>query len=246
MKRLLVTRPRGQVEALAKALRDAGFEPVCVPTVAVESAADRSLEAALEHLDDFDWLIVTSANGVPPLVPRVPADTRTHIAAVGPATAEALRQAGIRVDHVPDDYLTVAIANGLGDVRGRNVLLARADAATPQLRDALIQRGAEVTEAVAYRTVEGPPTSREPLRRALETGLDGIVFSSGSTVRGLLALLDAEEQEQARRIPALCIGPVTAEQAEASGFEVAVVAADHSGIGLTQAIADHFATEAMA
>ncbi len=246
MRRLLVTRPPARAMALATALRDAGFEPVRVPTVAIEPPADRSLEAALEHLDDFDWLIVTSANGVPPLAGRVPANTRIHVAAVGPATADALRQAGIRVDHIPDDYLTVAIADGLGNIDGRRILLARADAATPQLRDSLVQRGAEVSEAIAYRTLEGPPSSREPLRRALETGLDGIVFSSGSTVRGLLALLEPAKQERARSIPALCIGPVTAAQAAASGFGAAVVATDHTGIGLTRAIADHFATEAIA
>jgi len=246
MIRLLVTRPPDQAVALATALADAGFEPVCVPTVAIEPAADRALETALARLDDYDWLIVTSANGVPPLRGRVPPNGRTRVAAVGPATAEALRRAGIRVDHLPREFLSVEIADGLGEISGRRVLLARADAATPQLRDALVQRGADVHDTIAYRTIEGPPTSRQPLRRALESGLHGIVFSSGSAVRGLLALLAPAEQAQARAIPALCIGPVTAEQAAAGGFEVALVAADHSGTGLARAIAAHFATEAMA
>ena len=96
------------------------------------------------------------------------------------------------------------------------------------------------------REIEGPPASRQPLLRALDSGLHGIVFSSGSAVRGLLALLAPAEQARARAIPALCIGPVTAEQAASGGFEVALVAADHSGTGLARAIAAHFATEVMA
>lgn len=244
MKRLLVTRPASQCEALGTTLREAGFEPLCVPTVGIVAPADGSLDAALARIDDFDWVIVTSSNGVPPLVSRLPATVR--VAAVGPTTAAALVGAGIRVDHVPDDFVSAAVPMGMGDVEGCRILLARADAATPQLHGALIRRGAHVTEAIAYRTIEGPPESREPLQAALAAGVDGIVFSSGSAVRGLLALLNADEQERAKGIAALCIGPVTAEQAGASGFEVAVVAADHTGIGLTRAIADHFATEAIA
>ena len=246
MIRLLVTRPTEQAAALANALTDAGFEPVCVPTVAIEPAADRALESALARLDDYDWLIVTSANAVPPLHGRVPPHGRTRVAAVGPATAEALHRSGIRVDHLPDEFLSVAIADGLGEISGRRVLLARADAATPQLRDALLQRGADVHDTIAYRTIEGPAASRQPLLRALDSGLQGIVFSSGSAVRGLLALLAPAEQARARAISALCIGPVTAEQAASGGFDVAMVAADHSGTGLARAIAAHFATEVMA
>jgi uroporphyrinogen III methyltransferase/synthase len=242
MTRLLVTRPSRQAEPLARALRDDGLETTCVPTVAIAAATDGSLDAALARTADFDWLVVTSANGVTPLIGRIPASVR--VAAVGPATAAALASAGIRVDHVPNDYLSAAVAAGMGDLHGRRVLLARADAATPQLHEALVGAGALVSEAVAYRTIEGPPESRDPLRRALHDRLDGIVFSSASAVRGLLALLDDGERARAKRIPALCIGPVTAAQARADGFMVDVVAGEHTGIGLSRAIAAHFATEA--
>ena len=242
MTRLLVTRPSHQAEPLARALRDAGFEATCVPTVAIAAPTDGSLDVALARIADIDWLVVTSANGVAPLTGRVPASAR--VAAVGPATAAALASAGIRVDHVPDDYLSAAVASGMGDLRGCRVLLARSDAATPQLHEALVGAGALVSEAIAYRTIEAPPESRDPLRRALQDRLNGIVFSSASAVRGLLALLDHRERTRAKRIPALCIGPVTGAQAEADGFAVELVAGEHTGIGLSRAIADHFATEA--
>src|SRR5690606_18000567 len=186
-----------------------------------------------------------SANGAEALAARVaiagrglPASTR--VAAVGPATAEALRAAGIRVDHVPAEYLTVEIAFGLGDVRDRRVVLARADAATPELREALLARGALVEEVVAYRTLEGPASSRDPLRAALHADVHGVTFTSSSTVRGLLRLASAVDRARARSIPAFCIGPVTAATARRSGFDVAGVAAEHTASGLAASIADHF------
>jgi uroporphyrinogen III methyltransferase/synthase len=140
---------------------------------------------------------------------------------------------------VPDEYLTVAIADGLGDVAGKRVVLARADAATPQLREALLAAHARVTEVVAYRTVEGPADSRDALNVALHRELAGVAFTSSSTVRGLLRLASPTGRQRARVLPAFCIGPITAETASRSGFNVAVVAAEHTSAGLATAITNH-------
>jgi uroporphyrinogen-III synthase len=244
MKRVLVTRPRAAGNPLVRGLLDAGLETICVPTIAIAPPADESLETALHRIEDFDWLVATSANAAPSLARRIPSGVQ--VAAIGPATAAALARAGIPVDHVPDDYLSAAVVGGMGPLHGREILLARGDAATPQLADALIRAGGRVTEAIAYRTLEGPDSSREAVRAALESGVDGIVFASGSAVRGLLALLTAEWQRRVRDMPALCIGPVTAVEASASGFGVAVVARTHTGVGLAQAIADHVQLQASA
>ena len=147
------------------------------------------------------------------------------------------------MDHVPDEYLTVAIAAGLGNVRGQRIVLARADAATPDLRDALVERGAIVEEVVAYRTVEGSASSRAPLRAALHDDLAGIAFTSGSTVRGLMRLASPVDRGRARSIPAFCIGPVTADAARQHGFDIASVAAAHTALGLAEAIAEYFARD---
>lgn len=248
--RILVTRPSAQADDLAGLLRDRELAPVVVPTVAIDTAScAQLLDAMLDTLVGADWLILTSANGAEALADRLGANgghripEGVRVAAVGPATAAVLRRAGITVDHVPDAYLTVAIADGLGDLRGRRVVMARADAATPDLRDALLQRGALVDEVVAYRTVEGPGTSRDPLHAALHAELDGIAFTSSSTVRGLLRLASSIDRARARTIPAFCIGPVTARTASRYGFHVSAIADDHTARGLAEAIAAHFSPE---
>lgn len=247
--RILVTRPSAQADDLAGLLRDRDLAPVVVPTVAIDiDSCAEQLDAMLDSLEGADWLILTSANGAAALADRLGANGHrippgVRVAAVGPATAGVLRRAGIAVDHVPDAYLTVAIADGLGDLRGRRVVLARADAATPDLRQALLERGALVDEVVAYRTVEGPGTSRDPLHAALHAELDGIAFTSSSTVRGLLRLASSIDRARARTIPAFCIGPVTARTASRYGFDVSATASDHTARGLADAIATHFSAE---
>jgi uroporphyrinogen III methyltransferase/synthase len=245
--RILVTRPAAQADELAGLLRARGLTPIVVPTVAIDAASTTAeLDAMLESLEGASWLVFTSATGAEALAARLSANGHPlpdglRVAAVGPATANALRAAAIRVDHVPGDYVTVAIADGLGDVREQRVVLARADAATPGLRDTLVERGAIVEEVVAYRTVEGSAPSRDPLHAALHGDLAGIAFTSGSTVRGLVRLASPVDRGRARCIPAFCIGPVTADTARHYGFDIASVAADHTAMGLADAIGEHFA-----
>ena len=244
---VLVTRPTGQADELCRLLVARSIGPLVVPTVAIDSAtAATDLDAMISGLAGADWLILTSANGAHSLAARLAENglrlpETIRVAAVGPATADALTAAGIRVDHVPDEYLTVAIADGLGDLAGRRVVLARADRATSGLHDALVARGAIVEEVIAYRTIEGPASSRGVLHAALHRDLDGIAFTSGSTVRGLMRLASPIDRARARTVPAFCIGPVTAREARQSGFHVAAVAPDHTAIGLADAIVTHFA-----
>jgi len=244
---LLVTRPRPQAAELVARLAEHGIGSLTVPTVEIDpDVAHEDLDRTLDGLPGADWLVLTSANGANAVADRMRSTRRTipagiRVAAVGPATARALEAAGIRVDHVPDRYLTVEIAAGLGDLSGRRVILARADAATPDLRDALLARGAVVEEAVAYRTIEGPGQSRDALNAALRAHLDGITFTSSSTVRGLVDLALPVSRARARSLPCFCIGPITAGTATRAGFDVAAIADEHTAAGLARAAADHFA-----
>lgn len=218
---ILVTRPAAQAEGLVERLAALGIDAISVPTVAVEAA---DLDLALPLTEGTEWLVVTSANGAAALEGVI-------------LPAATLRQRGIRVDHVPDEYLTVNIADGLGDVSGRRIVLARADAATPDLRKVLLGRGALVEEVVAYRTIEGPEFSRVPLHAALRQPLDGVAFTSGSTVRGFVAL------DGPTTLRAFCIGPVTAAEAIRAGLRVSAIAQEHTAGGLAAAIADYFSKE---
>jgi uroporphyrinogen III methyltransferase / synthase len=246
VRRVLVTRPAGQAADLVGRLSALGIEAISVPTVEIVPDRNGPLATALASLDESAWLVVTSANGAAAVVAALGGrrlSERVRVAAVGPSTASALEGGGVRVDVIPERYLTLAIADALHDVSGRRILLARADAATRELRDALLARGALVNEVVAYRTLEGPATSRDRLRDAVRDGLDGILFTSGSTVRGLITLLPRELRRLAPTIPALCIGPVTARAATAAGFPVAAIAAEHTAAGLAAATAAYFGEE---
>ena len=249
MTTLLVTRPAPQAAELVTLLAQRGIDAISVPTVEIEPAPrDGALDEAVRSLDGAAWLVITSVNGASALLDSLAALGRSlpeglRLAAVGPATAAALEAGGLRVDHVPSRYRTVAIAEGLGDVADRRVVLARADAATRDLRDALLERGALVEEVVAYRTVEGPAESRDRIRAALHQRLDGVTFTSGSTVRGLHALLSPPEALRATALPAYCIGPVTAGVARRLGFDVPVVSARHTVTALADAIHSHLSRE---
>lgn len=245
-RRILVTRPAGQAPELCDRLRERGFDPVAVPTVAIDRSSTASaLDTMLDDLEGADWLVITSANGAEAVAERLATGDRSlppslRVAAVGPATAAALADGGVPVHHVPERYLTVAIAEGLGAVDGRRIILARADAATAGLREALVGAGARVEEVVAYRTIEGPADSRDELHVTLHGELAGMTFTSSSTVRGLLRLASPTDRPRARAIPAFCIGPVTAATARRMGFDVEVTATEHTAAGLADAIARHF------
>ena len=244
--RVLVTRPAEQARELVDLLAARGMAGVSVPSVVIRhEPAGSPFDAALDGLTGAAWLVITSANGALALASRLRAMRRgmpsgTRLAAVGPATAAVLHDAGFTVDHVPDEYLTVAIAHGLGELHGRRVVLARADAATPDLADALRARGAIVEEVVAYRTLEGPPAAAPALEAAIRDGLRAISLTSGSTARGLARLadrLDADQVRALRRLPVFAIGPVTARAAQHAGFAPHAVASIHTAEALADTIA---------
>src|SRR5262245_47314601 len=162
-KRIVVTRPAAQAGDLIARLRALGAEPIACPSIAIAPPADYApLDAAIERLDSYDRLIVTSANGVRALLGRMAAlghDTgllqRLPIGAIGPATARALEQYGLQASFMPTAYVAEAILDQIGDVAGQRILLPRADIAREALADGLRTKGALVDEIAAYRTVPG-------------------------------------------------------------------------------------------
>lgn len=236
--RVVVPRAAQQAGALSDRLRAAGLEPVEVPVIAIEGPEDggAALQAALANLGSYDWLVVTSTNAATRVSPDasirnqgIPADkTAVRIAAVGPGTADALKAAGVEVALVPARNLAEGLLDEFPDGPG-SVLLPQADRARPVLADGLRAKGWTVDAVVAYRTVAVTPPSE---LIASARGADAIAFTSASTVDSYVSAAGADA------VPGLvvCIGPVTAEAAEAAGLRVAAVAEPHTLDGLVAAV----------
>jgi len=231
-RRIVITRPAEKARRLADRLRSLGAVPIEFPTVRIEPAESGPLDAALGALAHFDWIVFTSANGVEAVFARLAAagkDARVFaarkVAAIGPVTAQALREKGVEPALVPGEYVAEAILDALGDVRGKRFLLPRADIAREALADGLRRSGAAVTEVAAYRTVGagGPPPDL--------SGADAVTFTSSSTVRHFLASGAA-----VGRAKVVCIGPVTAATARELGLTVDAMATEYTEDGLIQAL----------
>lgn len=263
-RRVAITRPREQAPALADRLRALGAEVLACPTIAIAPLEDfAALDAALARLAEYDWLILTSANGARAVLrrlaelagaasapwPLAPGARRPRLAAIGPATAAELERHGLRADFVPSTYVAEAIVDEIGDVAGQRLLLARADIARPALAAGLRARGARVDEVTAYRTLSG--SLAEPFVQSLLSGeLDAVTFTSSSTVRGLLAGLEAAGVDRAEarallaRAAVVCIGPITATTARDEGLRVDAVARQYTAEGLVEALVEWFARSA--
>ena len=253
-KRIVITRAAPQSEALAKVLAGLGAIPLVLPLVEFDEPEDFSpLDAAIAQLEQFDWMIFTSGQAVRAFVARSkdlgaslhPAGTKLRIAAVGPVCAEAVRQAGLPVEYVARTHSGVGLANELGErLRGRGVLLPRSDRANPDLPAALKTHGAQVTEVVAYRTLQPGEVDRQKLGRICAGEADAVLLFSPSAVQNFAELVGAEHFLGLQNGLAItAVGPVTAEALRKSKVERMVVAADTTSAAVVQALENHFANE---
>lgn len=248
-RRVLVTRAAHQAAKLSDGLRALGAEPVEVPLLELQPPESfETLDRALFGLNDFDWLILTSANTIHAMKRRAdqlgivfPPAAGMKVAAVGKATAESARNHGLQITLIPESYLAESLADALaGLVSGTRILLARAAKARDVLPDALRAAGAAVRVVDTYRNVM-PAGAPELLRRALADGIDAATFTSSSSVTRLAeAVRVVGLPWPLTRIPAISIGPITSETLRSEGWEPAVEA-DPSGIpGLIAAFGRFF------
>jgi hydroxymethylbilane synthase len=247
-RRVLVTRAAEQADELVSAMLAAGLDPVPVPTIAVEFEPPRGdLDAAAGLLQTYAWVVITSPNGARAILKaaeRIFSELGAPSwAAIGPATHSVLEHAGIEVAFQPSHSSGIAMAIELPVAAGERILVVRGDLADEGLAVALRARGAEVDDVVAYRTREAPVSSRPLLRRALTDGpIDAVAFTSGSTVRGLVALASAESLDVSS-IPSVCIGPETAADARRAGFPVLAVSVTPEAAGLATTTAAALAAQ---
>lgn len=246
-RRIVVTRTRQQASELTGKLMALGADVVEAPTIRIEPPDDfGSIDEALRRIGEYDWLVLTSVNGVATMVGRMRAcglDARSlagvRVAAIGSATADRLRDHFIEPEVVPDTFVAEALAESiikLGDVRGRRFLLLRADIARPALRDALTRAGAVCDDLAIYRTAPADVLPAEVAVGLVEGGIDWITFTSSSTFANLLNLLDEQARARLRDVRLASIGPITSQTIRQAGYEPAVEAAVHTIDGLVDAI----------
>ena len=249
--RILITRPKSSNEPLSEKLRSLGAETIELPTI--EIVAPKSTEAldhSIRDLSNYDWVIFTSVNGVRFFLERmkylgVASDVlqRVKIAAIGSATARSLEKSAKKPDFVPKEFLSEKIVYGLGDVKGKRILLPRADIASRNLPIGLMGKGAIVEEVVVYETIIPKDLSLNRLQSILSLGVDLVTFTSPSTIRNLAYVTGPIGLEALiKEIKVACIGPVTAEAARGLGVHVDIVPSNHSVDDLVEAIVNEIGT----
>jgi uroporphyrinogen III methyltransferase/synthase len=247
-KRILVTRSRTHAGMLSKALRAQGAEAVELPTIEIQPLDDYAhMDSVLAGLGRYDWIVFPSAAGVEAVFNRLQdagKDSRAigpvKVAAIGPATAQALLVRGIVADFVPSTFSSQGIAKEFqhAGVFGANVLLPRSDIGEEALPEGLTALGALVDEVTAYRTVL-PSGAAQRAKELLAAGaIDVVTFTSSSTVRNLVALLDRDITVLSTKLVA-SIGPATSRMARELGLEVHIEAEEHTVPGLVQSLIAH-------
>jgi uroporphyrinogen III methyltransferase/synthase len=250
-KTVVVTRTREQASELVAQLSALGAECLECPTIRVVPPQDWApMDEAIDRLGTYDWLVLTSVNGVNFFFDRlyergkdVRAMGNFRTAAIGPATAKRLRDFGLKSDIVPETYRAESIIEAFENesMEGKRVLLPRAKEARPILPVEVRKMGATVDEIAAYET-EQARDNVDILIKGLEEGsIDMVTFTSSSTVRNFKALLPPERFESLiKGVMVASIGPITADTARELGFKVDIEAKEYTIPGLCQAILQHF------
>ena len=249
-KRVLVTRSRSQASRLCTLLEQAGANTVELPTIQIGPLEDFSeLDATLKNIADYQWVIFASANAVESVFDRFESqgkDARAlagmTVGAIGPTTAQALSRWGITADFVPSRPVSAVVLKELSgrDWKDVSVLLPSADIGRDELEKGLTDLGAKVNRLAAYRNVPVEGVSGLA-KKAFVDGVDIVTFTSSSTVRNLVEMLDGDRAALETSFIA-CIGPVTSATARELGLQVDLEATEHTVEGLVDALTSHFAS----
>jgi uroporphyrinogen-III synthase len=244
--RVLVGRARHQASVLSSELRKLGATVIEIPFIEIRKPRSfKPLDSALMSLATYDWLVLTSVNGVEAMWERLAKLhlTKTSfmhlgIAAIGPATRKAIEQRGGKVDVVPEEYVAESVVHSLRRrVKGKRVLLGRAKVARDVIPRELRRAGAEVDVVEAYETVV-PQSSRVRLRSLLGNPRRRphvVTFTSSSTVRNFMALL-GPTKASIQGVRLASIGPVTSSTLRELGLRVDLEASEFTIPGLVAAI----------
>ena len=253
-KQIIVTRTRDQASELVAGLEESGANCLEYSTINIEPVESyEEFDGELERLAEYNWILFTSINGVHFFFKRLykrGMDARDlkgpSIAVVGKATADALLDYGVKADLMPETFTGEGLAETLLDkgVEGRNILIPRAVRAREILPETLRGAGAQVRVVPVY--LNAPPKGRkDELRAEIESGrVDMVTFTSSSTVRNFLTMVDAESQEELaglmERVTITAIGPITAKTIIDSGLKVDIQPEEFTIPAMIDAIVAHY------
>jgi uroporphyrinogen III methyltransferase/synthase len=251
-KRIVLTRAREQAREFSRLLAAFGAEAIEAPTIKIVAPAGwEALDRAIARLNDYAWLIFTSANGVAPFMTRltlarrdVRALAHLRVAAIGPRTADELARHGLAADVIPSEFQAEGLLATMSthDLRGKKVLIPRAEVAREFLPDQLRLKGASVDVIPVYRTV-APIADLSQLKEQMQAGsVDVVTFTSSSTVTNFVEMLggEAEARRLAAKATIACIGPITARTAEEYGLTVGILPAENTVPALAEAIVRYY------
>lgn len=246
--RVVVTRTRQQASQLSGRLTDLGADVWEIPTIRTAPPVNHGpLVEAITGIGEYDWLVFTSPNGVTEFFgyffkafPDLRSIGNVRIAAIGPATAEKLKELHLAVDVTPDEYVTAKVAKAIHayeNLENLRVLLLRAEVANPELPGELETLGAIVDDVACYQTAPETEDLSGAAARLVAEGADWLTFTSASTVENFHARFDLPALlTRFPRLRTASIGPVTSKALQALGLKPSLEAADHTIPGLVKAI----------
>jgi uroporphyrinogen III methyltransferase/synthase len=246
----VVTRAREQAGALITPLREMGADVLELPTIRIEPPADlRGFAELVQDAHGYDWIVFTSPNGVAAffdLFFKLYDDAReigaAKIAAIGPGTAERVKDYHLKVELQPEESVAESVVRAFqkqGDIENLRILVAQGEKARDVLPRQLSELGAIVDQGIAYRTIPETSDPTGARQRFLDEGADLITFTSSSTVENFMAL----DLPWPKNMGVASIGPITSKTAREHGLTVDVEARQHSVDGLVKAIGRFFAKE---
>lgn len=249
-KRIVVTRAKEQAPEFMELLSSYGAETISFPTLRIAPPPSwAEMDAAIDRIERYDWIIFTSVNGVQSFRKRLAAlrkDLRLlkgiSLCAIGPRTAAEVEAWGLQVDLVPSEFKAEGVLHTLDErgIAGKRFLIPRAKEAREILPEEIRKKGGEVDVVPAYQSVrpEYDSASLETLLRGKRA--DMITFASSSTFRNFMEILGPERRSWLAGSAIACIGPITAETAREFGWKVDVMPSEYTLPALAESIVDYF------
>ncbi|MEN6318686.1 MAG: uroporphyrinogen-III C-methyltransferase [Syntrophaceae bacterium] len=248
-KGIVITRPEAQAEDFACLLHAQGARAIHFPTIKiVPPESYEGLDRAISQISQYQWIVFTSANGVSFFFQRLKElgrDIRDlkdiRICTIGPATAETIEKLGIRVDLVPDEYISEGVVREFEkfNITGNRILLPRAEVARDVIPEGLAKLGAAVDVVTAYRTVNSGKKKSELEALVNENKVDVITFTSPSTVTNFMEII-GRNYVMPPQVKIACIGPVTAAAVKKAGLPIDIIQERYTIPGLVETLTEYF------